>query len=307
VLVTFAGSPDRAEAQLVPDAGFELDTFRVSGFPRQLSPALIHALGQALAAPRACRAILCRRRPDVVLGGGGYVAGPMVPGRVDADPAAIAEADAHLGLANRLAVPLAQRVFLAYPLAGRSGPRYRVVGRPIPARARPVSQAEGREIFELPSTGPVLLIAGALAGARSINDLVVESFGEVGPAILHITGDRDYGRAAVSVPTTADRRPTASVRRIPPQTWRARAAGLGNRRGGKPAAGAVSVRTADRQAKNAGTSFAGGTIMVRELDLGDVPDACARARRPDVLQMGGCVHARPARGRDRRGLIRLPA
>jgi UDP-N-acetylglucosamine--N-acetylmuramyl-(pentapeptide) pyrophosphoryl-undecaprenol N-acetylglucosamine transferase len=78
VFVTFAGSPDRAEAQLVPDAGYELDTFRVSGFPRTVSPALARALLQAGTAPRACRAILRHRRPDVVLGGGGYVAGPMV-------------------------------------------------------------------------------------------------------------------------------------------------------------------------------------------------------------------------------------
>ena len=35
VRVTFAGLPDRAEARLVPDAGYELDTFRVSGFPRR--------------------------------------------------------------------------------------------------------------------------------------------------------------------------------------------------------------------------------------------------------------------------------
>ena len=46
-------------------------------------------------------------------------------------PAALSEADAQLGLANRLALPFARRVFLAYPLPGRSGSRYRVVGRPI--------------------------------------------------------------------------------------------------------------------------------------------------------------------------------
>src|SRR4051812_50054864 len=37
--VTFAGSPDRAEARLVPEAGFELDTFRISGLPRKPGPA----------------------------------------------------------------------------------------------------------------------------------------------------------------------------------------------------------------------------------------------------------------------------
>src|SRR5947209_2711717 len=135
--VTFAGSPDRTEAQLVPEAGFELDTFRVSGFPRNVSPGLARALLQAGAAPAACRAILRRRRPDVVLGGGGYVAGPMVlAAGTMRIPAAVTEADAHLGLANRLALPFAKRVFLAYPIKSRNGRRYRVVGRPIPARAR---------------------------------------------------------------------------------------------------------------------------------------------------------------------------
>jgi UDP-N-acetylglucosamine:LPS N-acetylglucosamine transferase len=41
--VTFAGSPDRAEARLVPDAGFELDTFRIAGFPREPSLRLLRA------------------------------------------------------------------------------------------------------------------------------------------------------------------------------------------------------------------------------------------------------------------------
>src|SRR5947207_13988399 len=76
--VTFAGSPDRVEAQLVPEAGYELDTFRVTGLPRRPSPALVRATLLAGRAPRACARILERRRPDVVLGGGGYVAGPMV-------------------------------------------------------------------------------------------------------------------------------------------------------------------------------------------------------------------------------------
>ena len=70
VRVTFAGSPDRVEAQLVPEAGFELDTFRISGLPRRPTPALARSLGRALRAPRACRRILAARKPDVVLGGG---------------------------------------------------------------------------------------------------------------------------------------------------------------------------------------------------------------------------------------------
>src|SRR5213596_2493571 len=118
--VTFAGSPDRIEARLVPEAGYELDTFRISGLPRRPSPELAHALLQAGRAPRACARILEARRPDVVLGGGGYVAGPMVYAAARRKiPTALMEADAHLGLANRLAVPFAGRIFLSFPIDGR--------------------------------------------------------------------------------------------------------------------------------------------------------------------------------------------
>src|SRR5919202_5155251 len=78
VHVTFAGSPDRLEARLVPEAGYELDTFRISGLPRRPTPALARALLLAGRAPRACARILAKRRPHVVLGAGSYVAGPMV-------------------------------------------------------------------------------------------------------------------------------------------------------------------------------------------------------------------------------------
>src|SRR6059036_795056 len=187
--VTFAGSPDRIEARLVPEAGYVLDTFRISGLPRRPSPALARALLLAARAPHACARILGARRPDVVLGGGGYVAGPMVYAasrrRI---PAAVMEADAHLGLANRLAVPFARRVFLAFPLDGRTGAKYRVTGRPIPTRSRPMSQADGRRVFGLPDVGPVLLVFGGSLGSRLLNELALDAFADAGPAVLHLCG-----------------------------------------------------------------------------------------------------------------------
>ena len=191
--MTFAGSPDRVESQLVPEAGFELDTFAVSGFPRRIGLGLVRSLSQAVRAPFACGRILARRRPDVVLGGGGYVAGPMVlAARLRGIPAALTEADAHLGLANRLAAPFARRVFLAYAIPGREGRKYRVVGRPIPAAHLGAGKVEGRALFGLPPEAPVLAVFGGLAGAQALNEFAVEAFGEHGPAVLHVSGERDY-------------------------------------------------------------------------------------------------------------------
>ena len=191
--VTFAGSPDRVESRLVPEAGFELDTFRVSGFPRRPGLELARALVRAVRAPFACLAILRRRRPAVVLGAGGFVAGPMVlAARLRGIPAAITEADAHFGLANRLAAPFARRVFLAYEIDGRHGGKYRTVGRPIPRAHRGATRAEGRARFDLAADGPVVAVFGALAGAQSLNEMAVAAWGESGPDVLHICGERDY-------------------------------------------------------------------------------------------------------------------
>jgi UDP-N-acetylglucosamine--N-acetylmuramyl-(pentapeptide) pyrophosphoryl-undecaprenol N-acetylglucosamine transferase len=193
VTVTFAGSPDRVESQLVPEAGFELDTFAISGFPRTPSVALLLALWRAGKAPFACRAILRRRQPDVVLGGGGYVAGPMVlAARFCGIPAALTEADAHLGLANRLAAPLASKLFLAYEIPGHTGKKVEVVGRPIPVAHLGASRAEARARLGLGSEAPTVAVFGALAGATSLNEMAVSAWGGGGPAVVHVCGERDF-------------------------------------------------------------------------------------------------------------------
>jgi UDP-N-acetylglucosamine--N-acetylmuramyl-(pentapeptide) pyrophosphoryl-undecaprenol N-acetylglucosamine transferase len=193
VTVSFAGSPDRIESRLVPEAGCELDTFRVSGLPRKPGVAQARAVALAIGSPFAAARILRARKPHVVLGAGGYVAGPIVLAAwLRRTPAVLTEADAHLGLANRLAAPFASKVMLAYELPGRTGAKYVVVGRPIPAAHMGASRANGRARFGLPPDGDVVAVFGALAGARSLNELAVSAYGDNGPAVLHIAGERDY-------------------------------------------------------------------------------------------------------------------
>jgi len=191
--VTFAGTPDRVESRLVPEAGFPLDTFPISGLPRRPGPGQLRAAWRASAAPAHCLRILARRRPDVVLGGGGFVAGPMIlAARLRGIPAALTEADAHLGLANRIAAPFARRLFLAYEIPGLDGDRVRVVGRPIPLAHRSSSRADGRRRFGFSDDENVVAVFGALAGARSLNELAVSTWGDDGPGVLHICGERDF-------------------------------------------------------------------------------------------------------------------
>jgi UDP-N-acetylglucosamine--N-acetylmuramyl-(pentapeptide) pyrophosphoryl-undecaprenol N-acetylglucosamine transferase len=280
VRVTFAGSPDRIEARLAPEAGFEFDGFRISGFPRRPGAQLARVLLLAGRAPIACRRIIARRRPDVVLGGGGYVSGPMVLAAwLERLPAALLEADAYLGLANRLAAPFARRVFLAYPVDGRGGDKYRVVGRPVRI-VDDVSVAEARSRFGLPKDGRVLLAFGGSQGAQALNDAVVEAFGRAGPAVLHLCGERyepelrsrisrrDY----VLLPWTKDFAAALAacdlvVSRAGGSVWEVAAAG-------KPAVLVPSPNvTADHQTKNARYfERGGGAVVVPESELGRMPE-----------------------------------
>jgi UDP-N-acetylglucosamine--N-acetylmuramyl-(pentapeptide) pyrophosphoryl-undecaprenol N-acetylglucosamine transferase len=271
--VSFASN---ADSRLVRDAGYELDVFGVEGFPREMSMRLAQALARAAAAVPACARILRRRRPDVVLGGGSYVAGPIVlaAGTLRI-PAALSEADAHLGLANRLAAPVAKVVFLAFPIEGLEPPKYQVVGRPIPARSRPVDPAEARRRFELPEEGPVVLIFGGSQGAQRLNEAALEAFAAAGPAVLHLAGGRDYPALAGRVtrpdyrllPFTDDFGTALSaadlvVARAGGSVWEIAAAG-------RPALLVpYPYATADHQAENARYFERGdGAVVVPEAEL----------------------------------------
>ncbi len=294
VEVTFAGSPDRMEAGLVPEAGFEFDAFRISGFSRRHPLRLARGLGQAAVAPVSCLRILRHRRPDVVFGGGGYVAGPMVLAAWLARiPAALSEADAYFGLANRLAAPFAHRVFLAFPIPGRDQLKYRVTGRPLPERSRPPGRAEARRRFGLPAEGPVLLVFGGSQGARALNELAIERFDERGPALLHLSGERDHASLIarvkrpdyVLVPFTNEFGAALAacdlaLARAGGSVWELAAAGVP----------AVLVpypyATADHQARNADYFvLGGGAVCVPESELERVP-ALVRDLLGDRARLG---------------------
>jgi UDP-N-acetylglucosamine--N-acetylmuramyl-(pentapeptide) pyrophosphoryl-undecaprenol N-acetylglucosamine transferase len=294
--VTFAGSPDRVEARLVPAAGYELDTFEISGFPRRPSLALVRALVRAGRALRACGAILRRRQPHVVLGGGGFVAGPMVYAAWRRRlPAALTEADAHLGLANRLAAPFARRVFLAYEIEGRNSAKYRVTGRPVLAAHRGVSQEEGRGVFRLPADAPVVGVFGALAGARSLNDFAIETYADSGPAVLHVSGERDYERLRarvrrddyVLISSTSEfgavlAAPDLAISRAGGTVWELAAAGTPSILVPYPYA------TGDHQTLNARHfERGGGAVVVPETELARVPSLVEEllADRPRLARM----------------------
>ncbi|MBA2545695.1 MAG: glycosyltransferase, partial [Solirubrobacterales bacterium] len=99
---TFVGTRDRAEAELVPEAGYEIDFLALEGLNRRNPLKATRAVFRAARGLGAAKRILRERGADVAMGAGGYVAGPvgLAASRLGL-PLVLTEADSHLGLANR--------------------------------------------------------------------------------------------------------------------------------------------------------------------------------------------------------------
>jgi UDP-N-acetylglucosamine--N-acetylmuramyl-(pentapeptide) pyrophosphoryl-undecaprenol N-acetylglucosamine transferase len=206
--VSFLGTRERIEAELVPAAGYEIDFVKVRGIDRRNPLRAAQASLEALGAVGVARKVLRRRQADVVLGGGGFVAGPAgLAATLTRTPLVLTEADSHLGLANRLLAGRAQRVCLAFPIAGREGEPYLVTGRPVPKAVLEGDRKAARERFGIAADARCLLVVGGSQGARSINFAAIEAFAERPDSpvlgtrgqersrnfhVVHVAGSRDF-------------------------------------------------------------------------------------------------------------------
>jgi UDP-N-acetylglucosamine--N-acetylmuramyl-(pentapeptide) pyrophosphoryl-undecaprenol N-acetylglucosamine transferase len=191
--VEFIGG-ERAEAELVPAAGYRFHRLRVTGIDRRNPLRAARALLLASTAVLRARRLLRSIGADAVLGGGGYVAGPVgLAARTLRLPLVLTEADSHLGVTNRMLAPFARRVFLAFPLEGRSGSKWVVSGRPVPASTGQVSRDAARDRFGIRPDETCMLVFGGSLGARRLNDAALDAFGAAAPcAVLHASGRRDH-------------------------------------------------------------------------------------------------------------------
>jgi UDP-N-acetylglucosamine--N-acetylmuramyl-(pentapeptide) pyrophosphoryl-undecaprenol N-acetylglucosamine transferase len=192
--ITALGTVRGLDVTLIPARGYPLELIPPAPLPRALDPALLRAPGRLRDAVRAAGAVLDRVRAEVVVGFGGYVAGPAyLAARQRGVPIVVHEANARPGLANRLGARLTTRVFTAAP--GVRLAHATAIGIPLRAEItgldRPALRGAARQRFGLRPDGPVLLVTGGSQGARAINAAVSGSAAALraaGVQVLHITG-----------------------------------------------------------------------------------------------------------------------
>lgn len=194
--VVMVGAQRGVEAGLLPRRGLPYVLLPFEPLYRRQWWRNLRWPGLALRLVRQVRALLDRERPALVLGTGGYAAGPVVWLAARRGlPTAMLEQDAHPGLVTRLLAGRVDEIYLGAPEAEarlRPGPRtvVRFTGSPI-APPTPARAAAARVRFALPPGRPVLLVTGGSQGSLAINGLVAEwigSGGARGVAVLWAAG-----------------------------------------------------------------------------------------------------------------------
>ncbi|MGB6242900.1 MAG: undecaprenyldiphospho-muramoylpentapeptide beta-N-acetylglucosaminyltransferase [Castellaniella sp.] len=188
--VLWLGDPNRMEGRLVPAQGIELLPLHFGGVRGKGVLALLKlpfTLGMACL---QVRRLLRQRRPDVVLGMGGYAA---VPGglmaRFSRIPLVIHEQNAVAGTANRVLARLAGRVLTGFPGVL---PDALMVGNPV--REALLSVSPTAERYTARQGALRLLVLGGSLGAARINELIPEALArlpaEQRPQVHHQAGER---------------------------------------------------------------------------------------------------------------------
>jgi UDP-N-acetylglucosamine--N-acetylmuramyl-(pentapeptide) pyrophosphoryl-undecaprenol N-acetylglucosamine transferase len=186
--VVWLGARTGMEAKLVPKHGYEMAWLRFSGLRgKGLLRALALPANLLFAFWQSARAILARR-PDVVLGMGGYISFPggMMAALLNR-PLAIHEQNSVAGLANKVLARLADRVLQAFPDAL---PGAQLSGNPV--RREIVALAPPRERFAARAGRLELLVLGGSLGAKALNDTLPQALAllpqEARPQVTHQAG-----------------------------------------------------------------------------------------------------------------------
>ncbi len=177
----FAGTPNGMESRLVPKAGYDFAPIKVSGFQRKITPKNIarniRALAYLTTAGHRARQIINDFEPDLVIGTGGYVSGPVVMQAAKMKiPTAIHEQNAFPGMTNKLLAKHVDHVMLTVEDALQyleKGIKYTVTGLPVRTGFIGKSKSEAKAELGLDSNLCILSWGGSL-GAGKINETAAD-------------------------------------------------------------------------------------------------------------------------------------
>ncbi len=198
--IVFVGTDRGLEKDLVPKEGFEIKLIRVKGFKRKLSIDTLKTVKEMFLGLNDAKNIVKKFKPDIVVGTGGYVCGPVLFAAWQHKvPTLIHEQNAFPGVTNRILSKFVNKVAVSFPEAShyfKNKKKIVTSGNPIRSEFKDNDRKVARENLNIPLDATLIVTTGGSQGAQSINKSMLEVIkqykDEKHVHIIHITGKNQY-------------------------------------------------------------------------------------------------------------------
>lgn len=198
--ILYVGTEKGLEAKLVPKEGFDFHPVRVKGFSRKLSIDTLRSIKELILGMNDARKILKEFAPDVVIGTGGYVCGPVVfLAALKNIPTIIHEQNAFPGVTNKILSKVVDRVAGSFEESKQrfnNSEKVIITGNPVRQDLFNIDKKEAYKQLEIDGNLPLIVCFGGSGGQKSLNDAMLKFICENSDnnkiQILHITGERFY-------------------------------------------------------------------------------------------------------------------
>lgn len=174
----YIGTAKGMESRVVPEQGIPFEAIEITGFRRKLSFENVKTVMRFLKGAQRSKALLREFKPDVVIGTGGYVCGPVVYAAAKLGiPTFIHEQNAIPGLTNQFLSRYADYVGVSFPESISQFPKAKetsFTGNPCASNVLRAASGKGLQSLGLPSETRMALVVGGSRGARALNEAVVE-------------------------------------------------------------------------------------------------------------------------------------
>lgn len=199
----YVGSTRGLEADIVPKENIPFESIELSGFERHVSlKSVFQNVSRALTAIRGldkAHTIIKKFKPNVVVGTGGYVCGPMLlEASILGVPTLIQEQNVIAGVTNKILSKFVNQISVGSEEALKNFPPEKTIytGNPIRSEVMQATREEGIKAFNFNPNKPVILISGGSRGARSINQAMIGVLAHYKDnhsiQFLHVTGKDDF-------------------------------------------------------------------------------------------------------------------
>ena len=201
-VILYVGSKDSLESELVPKEGFEFRQVTAKYLRRKVTIDNIRTIFASAKGVMESIKIINDFKPDIVLGTGGYVSGPVVlAAYLKRKPTMILEQNVFPGITNKLLSKIVDLVGISFTEAEKYfpkdvGKKLIIVGNPVRKDIFTSNRRESRALYKLRNNDVFIYSFGGSGGQISLNEAMIGTIkkynGEKSIKILHVTGNKHY-------------------------------------------------------------------------------------------------------------------